>query len=464
MDIILSQNYADAAATNPLVSRYRNRWEFLYDSYSGGETYRAGSYLTRYQLETQNDYAQRLNNTPYDNHPKSIISTYISFLFRQEPERELGVLDSDPGVPGFLEDADREGRDLDSFMKQAATWANVFGHSWIIMSKPNVGAITRADEIAADVRPYVNLLSPLVVSDFTWARGANGAYELVYFKYIEDSNHSVSVIKEWTREVIQTTTINHDKKEIVARTIEDNQLGCIPAVILYCQTSTVRGIGISSIDDIADAARLIYNLTSEAEQGIRLGSHPSLVATPETNVGSGAGALIHMPPNLDPALKPYVLEFTGQEVSSVYTAIDNTIKSIDKMANTGSIRGSEARVMSGISREVEFALLNSRLSEMADNIELAEEQMWQYYAKYQGTTWDGEIEYPDSFSIHDTDNELEQKLNVYRTIDDPAIRAAIVGDIADLLELEVIEDVVEESPVVDTTTADMSAPLDPGAY
>jgi hypothetical protein len=448
MDIILSQNYADAASINPLVSRYRNRWSFLYDAYSGGATYRAGAYLTRYQLESEHEYAQRLSNTPYDNHPKSIISTYMSFLFRTEPERELGMLDSDPSIAGFLEDADREGRDLNSFMKQAATWANVFGHSWIVMSKPNVGARTRADEIAADARPYVNLLSPLVVSDFTWARGANGAYELVYFKYIEDSNHSVSVIKEWTKEVIQTTTIHHEKKEIIGKTIEANQLGAIPAVILYCQTSTVRGIGISSIDDIADSARFIYNLTSEAEQGIRLGSHPSLVATAETNVGSGAGALIHMPPNLDPALKPYVLEFTGQEVSSVYTAIENTIKSIDKMANTGSIRGSEAKVMSGISREVEFALLNSRLSEMADNIELAEEQLWQFYALYQGTAWDGEIEYPDSFSIHDTDNELEQKLSVYNAIEDPAIRLAIRNDIVDLLDLEIIEDVTEEYTAV----------------
>lgn len=443
MDIILSQNYADAASVNPLVSRYRPRWEFLYDSYSGGETFRNGAYLTRYQLETQNEYNQRLLNTPYDNHPKSIISTYISFLFRTPPERDLGGLEMDAGVPGFLEDADREGRDLDSFMKQAATWANVFGHSWIVMSKANVGAITRADEIAADNRPYVNLLSPLVVTDFKWTRKPNGAYELVYFKYVEDSNSSVSVIKEWTVDTIQTTTINHDKKEIVNRVIEVNELGRIPAVILYNQTSTIRGIGISSIEDIADASRLIYNLTSEAEQGIRLGSHPSLVTTAETNVGSGAGALIHMPPNLDPALKPYVLEFSGQEVSSVYTAIENIINSIDKMANTGSIRGTEARVMSGISREVEFALLNSRLSEMADNIELAEEQLWKLYAQYQGTTWDGEVEYPDSFSIHDTDNELEQKLNVYKTVEDPQIKQAIVNDIVDLLDLEVLEDAEE---------------------
>lgn len=438
MDTILSQNYADAASVNPLVSRNRKRWEFLYDSFSGGETYRKGAYLTRYQLETPNEYAQRLDNTPYDNHPRSIISTYISFLFRTEPERTLTGLEGDPALIQFLEDSDHEGRDLDSFMKQAATWANVFGHTWIIMSKANVGAITRADELAAGVRPYLNLLSPLVVTDFAWTRLASGRYELSYFKYIEDSNSSVTVVKEWTPEFIQTTMISHEKQEVKNKSIEINQLGIIPAVILYNQTSTIRGIGISSVEDIADASRMIYNLTSEVEQGIRLGSHPSLVTTPDTNVGSGAGALIHMPQNLDPALKPYVLEFSGQEVASIYTAINNIAGSIDKMANTGSIRASEAQTMSGVSREVEFQLLNSRLSEMADNIELAEEQLWKLYAKYQNLTWAGEIEYPDSFAIHDTQNELDQLIKTYSTIDDPAVKDAIKNDIVELLGIEVV--------------------------
>ena len=435
MDTILSQNYADAASVNPLVSRNRQRYEFLYDSFSGGETYRKGGYLTRYQLETATEYNQRLANTPYANHPRSIISTYISFLFRTEPERILTGLENDPALMAFLADADHEGRDLDSFMKQAATWANVFGHSWIIMSKANIGAITRADELAAGVRPYLNLLSPLLVTDFSWTRLESGRYELSYFKYIEDSNSSVSVVKEWTPEFIQTTTINHEKQEVKNKNIEINQLGVIPAVILYNQTSTIRGLGISSIEDIADASRMIYNLTSEVEQGIRLGSHPSLVTTPDTNVGSGAGALIHMPLNMDPALKPFVLEFSGQEVSSIYTAINNIVSSIDKMANTGSIRASESQVMSGVSREVEFALLNSRLSEMADNIELCEEQLWKLYAKYQNLSWSGEVCYPDSFAIHDTQNELDQLIKTYSTVEDPAVKTSIVEKIKGLLDL-----------------------------
>jgi hypothetical protein len=34
--------------------------------------------------------------------------------------------------------------------------------------------------------------------------------------------------------------------------------------------------------------------------------------------------------------------------------------------------------------ETEFQLLNAKLSEKADNLELAEEQMWRLFAIYQG--------------------------------------------------------------------------------
>jgi hypothetical protein len=102
--------------------------------------------------------------------------------------------------------------------------------------------------------------------------------------------------------------------------------------------------------------------------------------------------------------------------------------------------------MSGVSREVEFQLLNARLSEQADNIELAEEQLWQLYAAYQGTTWDGVIEYPDSFAIRDTANELDQLVKVYDKVQDPAAKLAIEHEMLELLDVEV-EDVMVVAPV-----------------
>ena len=95
--------------------------------------------------------------------------------------------------------------------------------------------------------------------------------------------------------------------------------------------------------------------------------------------------------------------------------------------------------MSGVSREVEFQLLSNRLSEMADNIELAEEQIWQLYAEYVGMSWDGEINYPDSFSIRDTNNELDQLLKVYEKVEVPEIKQAVAHEITELMELNLTE-------------------------
>jgi hypothetical protein len=183
----------------------------------------------------------------------------------------------------------------------------------------------------------------------------------------------------------------------------------------------VRGIGVSDIADIADAQKFIYNATSEVAQSIRLDSHPSLVKTPETQAGIGAGSLIHMPENMDPGLKPYLLEFSGASVASIYESIAATISSIDKMANTGAVRATESRTMSGVAMETEFQLLNARLSEKADNLELAEEQMWKLWCEYMGYTWDGSIEYPGSFNMRDTGKEIEQLRIAKDTATDPVV-------------------------------------------
>jgi len=137
----------------------------------------------------------------------------------------------------------------------------------------------------------------------------------------------------------------------------------IPAVCVYNKKSTVRGFGISDLADISDAQRMIYNLNSEIEQGIRLDGHPSLVKTPNTEAGAGAGAVIHMPEDLDPALKPYVLDHNGSNVDAILKTKEALVDSIDKMANTGAVRATESRTVSGVALETEFTLLNARLSE-----------------------------------------------------------------------------------------------------
>ena len=86
--------YLQATAGNTTYSRNQLRWKFLLDSFTGGQAYREGAYLQRYALESDAEYAARLNNTPLDNQCRSLISLYTSFLFREEPDRDFGSLEN----------------------------------------------------------------------------------------------------------------------------------------------------------------------------------------------------------------------------------------------------------------------------------------------------------------------------------------------------------------------------------
>ena len=429
----LLDDYTALASTHWLYMRNRDRWQFLYESYVGGEEYRRSGHLTKYVLETENEYNARLDNTPLDNHAQSVIQTYVSFLFRESAERDLNDWEYLPDVESFLRDADMEGRDFDSFMKQVSIWSSVFGSVWVVMAKPNFDLVTQAQEQAAGVRPYVNLVTPLVVSDWKWERTPSGRYELVYFKYVEEVIDKITVIKEWTRETIKTWIMDDVKKEAYLETEEENQLGKIPAVLVYNQRGITKDIGVSDINDISDLQRQIYNLTSENEQAIRLDGHPSLVVPPTAQLGSGAGAIIQLQEGSDPGLNPYYLEAGGTSVGNIHTTIDKLVEAIDRISFTGGVRSTVKKVQSGIAMEVEFNLLSAKLSEKADNLELAEEQIWQLYGMYQNRVWMGEIKYPDTFSIQDDDREFTHLQQAKAAATDPVVFRIIDEHIVEML-------------------------------
>jgi hypothetical protein len=441
---IIQSDAAAATSGNTIYSDYQERWQYLLESYIGGEVYRDGLHLTKYQLESGDEYNQRLKSAHLDNHCSSVISVYNSFLFREEPFRDLGTLTNLPSTQSFLKDADKDGTSFGNFMKDVSTFSSIFGHCWVIVSKPNIGANTLAEEQQSGVRPYVNLITPLNMLDWNWERQIDGSYRLDYIRYIEDSNGNVRTIKEWTPESITTRVIDLAKDYEQSRTVENNELGMIPAVIAYNKKTSVRGIGMGDINDIADVQKFIYNMQNELEQTIRLDSHPSLVTTPDVIAGNGSGSIVQIPNDLDPGLKPYLLTYNGASASSIMDAVNNAVASIDKMANIGSIRATEARRASGVAQQQEFELLNARLSEKGDNLELCEENIWELFAAYTGQTFTGYIEYPNSFNIRDVDNEYAQLETAKKAVTNPSVLKIIDERIIELLGEDPKEYLTEE--------------------
>ena len=413
-------------------------WEYYIRSYNGGYDYTLGQYLNRYNLELDNEFNQRLGNTPCDNHCKNIIQIYSSFLFRAKARRDFGSMAEESSLESFLKDADLEGNSFNNVMKQAQNYASIYGHCFLILDKPSIQARTKAEELNQDIRPYISIVTPENVLDWNFKREVNGKYYLDYLKVREEVDKDGGIyMRMWYPDRIETLYQKDNEEPSIIDTA-DNLIGKIPAVILYNSKSHKRGIGQSDLTDIADLQKAIYNEYSEIEQLIRLTNHPSLVKTPSVNASAGAGAVIEMPEEIDSNLKPYLLQPSGQNLNAIMESIRHKVEAINRIAHTGAIRTTKTQVSSGIALQTEFELLNARLSEKADNLEIAEEQIFRLYATFQNTTFDGEINYPDSFNIRDYATDLQffsmaKAMNIEsptfnKEVDKEIVRAVIDDD------------------------------------
>ena len=395
--------------THPEYDSNEAKWEFYVRSYMGGQAYQDGNYLTRYISETSEDYERRIDLTPLDNHCKNIVHIYSSFLWRVPPTRAYNSLQNNPALEPFLKDADLDGRSFNAFIRECQIWSSVYGHVWIMMDKPKSTAGTKAEELDQDIRPYVTMFTPENVLDWNYERTASGRFELDYLKVREsvirvDQTTTESYYRVWYKDRVELWKSTNDLDKLVET--DDNVLGRIPAVFLPANRSVVRAIGISDISDASYMQRAIYQELSEIEQLIRISNHPTLVKSFGTDATAGAGSIINMPDDMDASLKPFQLQPSGQNLDAVRASIQDKIQSINRMSHMGAVRGTEALTMSGVAMQTEFQMLNAKLSEKADLLELAEEQLWGLFCDWQDITNDIEIYYPDAFDLRDYDKEL----------------------------------------------------------
>ena len=388
------------------------RWEFYIRSYLGGDDYKNGYYLHRYILETPEEYDARIRHTPVDNHCKNVVQIYTSFLWRVPPTRDYGSLDGDQQLLSFLKDADLDGRNFNTVMREVQMNASIYGNCWVIVDKPQSNANTRAEELAQDIRPYISIYTPENVINWNYVRSPSGRFYLDMLVLVEDINSERAIIKVFTEETIMTYEFEEYDKEYTEKEPKlineiPNPIGVIPAVNVYNLRGNKRPIGISDLADVSHLQQSIYNDYSEKEQLIRLANHPSLVKTPNVEASAGAGSIIEIPEDLEASLKPYIIQPSGQNLDGIMKCINNKIDAIDRITHMGSVRATGTQVASGIALQTEFQLLNAKLSEKADYLENAEEQIWSLFARWQDTQFDGNVNYPDTFDLRDWANDLQ---------------------------------------------------------
>lgn len=401
--------------THAGYEQHARQSNYHYRSYIGGELYKKGQYLTHYIGEDAgpgDQYSKRLDSTMLDNQVATTIDIYRSMLFKNLPTRTLGLLNNNPLVDDWIKDTDQEGQSLNSFMKTANDLAMVMGNVWILVDKPSYAVETQAQEIEMGIRAYAALYSPTNVLDYMYERNVAGKKELKYIKVVESNNNLQTKITCWYPDLVCKYTVGKDDlgnlTEITDFEEYRNPLGYVPFVCHAPLKSPEMGIGYSLISDVSTAQKYIYNLYSELDQTIKISSHPTLVKTPSTDANAGAGSIVTIQEDMDPQLKPYLLQPSPATVQGILSTIQEVSESIKRMTHTSSFQATK-EAKSGVALKVEQNLLSARLSDISDTIRETEVAMWNIWANWQAVTLpeDFEILYSDMFDVTDETAELD---------------------------------------------------------
>jgi len=407
----------DIEKRHPYYKENIGLWKYLNASYQGGKEYRSPKFrMLRKYLDEEGSkssaYEKRLEYTALDNLVKLTIDTYRSYLFRTTPIRTFGNQADNILVNRFQYDVDLEGKDLNDFMRSANDLAMVYGHVWIMVTKGfKEGVITLQQEIDADIRPYAKLFTPENVIDWAYEKQANGRNELVRLVTCEEYDEDAYQYIVWEKTIITTYKVTEDNgKEVITMSeMQLNPLNEVPFILLCANDSDDAGIGKSDIEDVSKAQQAIFNLLSEAEQGIRISNHPTLAKTRDTSATAGAGSIIDLDPNLDPNLKPYLLEPSGTNISSIVEMINIHVESVLRMTHLGAIMAAKGlTAKSGVALATEFEMLNVRLGDKAARLEQAEYKMWEFFWKWANITQPTEfnVEYHKRFDLRDEAADL----------------------------------------------------------
>ena len=396
--------------THSAYKHHAEQANYFYQSYIGGEAYKAGYHLTKYIGEDSapgNQYQKRLDSTPLDNQVATTIDIYRNMLFRTLPKRTLGMLSEHPLVNEWIMDTDQEGQTMDSFLKTANDMAMVMGNVWILVDKPAYAVETQAQEIELGIRAYAATYTPQNVLDWYYERNVAGKRILKYIKVMESNNSDSAKITCWYEDTVCKYTVSKDDhgemQEIIGYEEYVNPLGYVPFINHAPIRSPVMGVGYSLVADVANAQKYIYNLYSELEQTIRISSHPTLVKTPSTDATAGAGSIVTVQEDMDPQLKPYLLQPSPATVDGILKTIQEVSDSVKRMTHTSAVQATKSASMSGVALKVEQNLLNARLSDISDTLRETEKKMWNMWSDWQAITLvdEFEIEYSNVFDIQD---------------------------------------------------------------
>ncbi|HLL88973.1 MAG TPA: hypothetical protein VK324_06695 [Tepidisphaeraceae bacterium] len=160
----------------------RELWRLYLDLYELDATKLKALVLRHSADEPDAKYAKRQALAAVYNLVPMIVNLAKGYLFSESPAYDVN---GDPDLEAFLKNCDGNGRDFEGFTKNSALpLAQVLGWVDVLVENPQLPAgrapLTRADEAAAKLTPYVMPVTPL--QRIHWSAQPNHSYNWLRFR------------------------------------------------------------------------------------------------------------------------------------------------------------------------------------------------------------------------------------------------------------------------------------------
>ncbi len=304
----------------------------------------------------------------------------------------------------FQLDCDLTNRSMDSFMENVGDLTSIFGHCWVAVDMPqategNLG------------RPYTCAISPLDVWD--WEFDYYGGRPLLKYVKIKEMEEPDCYYIKCYHLGDATTPSYWESYEVAKGPGKENQpaelIGSgtypagmsVPVFIAYGRRDPrTMECGVSDIDSASDAQKEYYKLECEKYTALQF-AHTLIRADKGISVPVHAGAIVRANEGQIEAIP-----IDTGDVDAIIRTQDNILEQIEALTGLGGLRQSKNQIASGVAIIEERKQLHRLAKSKARLMEVTEEMIYTYAARFMDQRWAGEVNYNTDYEAHDTNYRM----------------------------------------------------------
>ena len=426
------KNNRDLLKRNPIYDTIYNQMLAYQYAYLGGQSFK--QYVRKKRPSEDSTLWQDLvNNTVAQPICRYIVDTINDVLFEPGVKRNMQFCTPqgkhiDPRnndwADLFLLDADLTNRGLTSFMEGIGDLTSIFGHCWVAVDMPQASEGNLG-------RPYVCAISPLDVWD--WEVDYYGGRPMMKYVKVKEMEETDCYYIKCYHLGDATTPSYWESYEVQKGPGKENQpaeligSGTFPAgmslpIFIAYGRRDPRSIdlGISDIDSASDAQREYYKLECEKYTALQF-AHTIIRADKGISIPVHAGAIVRANEGQIEAIP-----IDTGDVDVIIKAQQDILEQIEALTGLGGLRQSKNQIASGVAIIEERKQLHRLAKSKARLMEVTEEMIMTYAARFMDQRWAGEVNYNTDYEAHDTNYRMALIKSAKEMVGDNEIVKALI--------------------------------------